>query len=69
MSVQSNRRWFVEQRQLFVMKLRVAQWWGLAHPGPLPPGAMGPEQILAHLKEHHPNLFEDVWAKASNKLN
>jgi hypothetical protein len=69
MSVQSKRLWFLEQRRLYVMKLRVAMWWSAKHPSPFPSGVLSPEQLLVHLKEHHPNLFENEWVKTPSKLN
>jgi hypothetical protein len=72
MSVQSDRRWAKEQRQIYFMKLRIARWWSVTHPGPFPAGGgvISPEQLLAHLKEHFPNLFEDQMAQDKrSKMN
>lgn len=61
MNMQSCRRWSMEQRKVYAMKVRIAQWWARLHPINHP-GALSPAQVLAHLREHHAEIFEEELA-------
>jgi hypothetical protein len=56
------------------MKSRIAQWLSHRHPATIPASGtwVSPQQLLAHLREHHSEVFEEELSVASikkSKLN